>query len=79
VIDHGSQQPSPKGEGFVIATQAGDDMPKTRKRTRRTTGLSSVIIAQLGMGTGIKWMPDEGLKLSCREHGQRLTDHWQRN
>jgi len=79
VINHGSEQPSPKGEGFVISTQAGDDMPKTRKRIRRTTGLSSLIIAQLGMGTGIKWMTDEELKSSWREHDHRLTDHWQRN
>jgi len=63
----------------VITTQTGDDMPKTKKRTGRSTGLSSPIIAQLGMGTGIKRMPDEELKSSWREHGQRLTDHWQRN
>jgi len=38
-----------------------------------------LIIAQLGMGTGIKWMTDEELKSSWREHDHRLTDHWQRN
>ena len=53
-------------------------MPSTRKRTRRTTGLSSLILAQLGMGTGINHMPDEELKALWREHGQQVTDHWQR-
>jgi hypothetical protein len=53
-------------------------MPSTRKRRAHGSALTEEIIATLGLGSGINWIPDSELKAMWREHGEAVTAHWQR-
>ena len=53
-------------------------MPTKRTRTKRNKGPSDLTMAILGIGCGINHMPIDELKALWYEHGQEVTDYYQR-
>ena len=50
-------------------------MPSKRTRTRRNRGVSSLVLAQLGVGCGINHIPLAELKALWQEYGQQAIDY----
>jgi len=53
-------------------------MATTRTRRNRGSGLTQLIIAQIGVGCGINSLSDEELRQLWKDYGQAVTEHWQR-